>query len=230
MHIAAIQKTTLLDFPGKIACTVFLPGCNLRCPFCHNSGLVLPEEISPEYISIQSLLEFLKKRRGILDGVCITGGEPTIHKDLPQLISQIRNLGFAIKLDTNGTSPQVLQELIDRKLIDYAAMDIKNAPDQYQDICGGMDVIAQVHQSVQILMTGAVDFEFRTTVCHPYHTVQSMEAIGRWLQGEEKYFLQGFVDSGHLIGQNSSAFTDKEMKEILETVKQFIPHTQLRGI
>ena len=178
MNIAGLQKMTLLDYPGKIACTVFLPGCNLRCPFCHNASLVLPERISAS-MTQDELLQFLKKRQRRLDGVCVTGGEPTLHKDLPELLSAIRELGFSVKLDTNGTRPDVLNALLQAGLVDYVAMDIKNSPNQYTRTCGGIDVLPQVTESIHILMDSGMDYEFRTTVLHPYHTPEDLTAIGR---------------------------------------------------
>ena len=229
MEIAGLQKLTLLDYPGRIACTVFLSGCNLRCPFCHNAALVLPEQKSAPLMSQQQLLEFLVSRRGKLTGVCITGGEPTLHTELPQLLHQIRALGFAVKLDTNGTRPAVLQELLKQGLLDYAAMDIKNSPGKYAATCGGPDVLAVVRQSVDLLMHSGIDYEFRTTVLHPHHTPEDLAAIGQWLQGAKRYFIQQFVDSGSLI-EGGIALNKEELQALLEAVRPYIPHAQLRGV
>ncbi len=228
MNISGLQKMTLLDYPGKIACTVFLPGCNLRCPFCHNASLVLPERISPA-MTQEELLQFLKKRQGCLDGICVTGGEPTLHKDLPELLTAIRDLGFSVKLDTNGTRPEVLKSLLDAKLLDYVAMDIKNSPEQYTHTCGGIDVLPQVDESIRILMDSGVDYEFRTTVLHPYHTPEDLTAIGHWIRGARRYFIQAFVDSGDLIG-TGEAMTNEELQSLLHAVTPIIPNTQLRGV
>ena len=228
MNIAGLQKMTLLDYPGKIACTVFLPGCNLRCPFCHNASLVLPERISAP-MTQDELLKFLKKRQGCLDGVCVTGGEPTLHKELPQLLASIRQLGFSVKLDTNGTRPEVLNALLDAGLIDYVAMDIKNSPAQYTRTCGGIDVLPQVNESIRILMSSGVDYEFRTTVLHPYHTPDDLAAIGQWIRGAKQYFIQAFVDSGDLIGTGES-MTNNELQQLLQAVIPNIPNTTLRGV
>ena len=155
MRIGGLQKVTLLDYPGKVACTVFLPGCNLRCPFCHNPALVLPDR-ETDSLSTEELLAFLETRRGKLDGVCVTGGEPTLYEDLPALLRQIRGLGFAVKLDTNGTNPDMLEALAQEGLLDYAAMDIKNSPDRYAETCGGVDLLGPVKRSAALLMAGAV--------------------------------------------------------------------------
>lgn len=230
MHISAIQKMTLLDYPGKLACTVFLPGCNLRCPFCHNACLVLPEQIQPAAISCEELLAFLSKRVGKLDGVCISGGEPTLYPDLPELISSIRQLGFSVKLDTNGTNPQMLKTLLQDGLLDYVAMDIKNSPDRYLQTCGGVDVLDSVKKSVDLLMSANVAYEFRTTMCKPLHDEETMQSIGQWLRGAKQYFLQAFVDSGNLVGQGIFPFTEAEMLALQHVVRKDIPNTQIRGI
>ena len=189
MKIGGLRQLSLLDFPGRVACTVFLSGCNLRCPYCHNPSLVLPSD-EPEALSQQALLAFLDTRRGKLDGVCISGGEPTLHKELPQLLRCIRERGFLTKLDTNGTNPDMLEALAQEGLLDYAAMDIKNSPDRYAETCGGVDLLGPVKRSAALLMAGAVDYEFRTTVCAPLHTPEEMAGIGRWLKGAKRYFLQ----------------------------------------
>ena len=230
MEIAGLQKTTLLDYPGLVACTIFLPGCNLRCPFCHNAPLVLPE-YSPEVrISDEELFRFLRRRQGKLDGVCITGGEPTLYPDLPDMLYRIRALGFRTKLDTNGTHPAVLRSLLDEALVDDVAMDIKNSPARYADTCGGVDCLAAVRESVSLLLTGPVDYEFRTTVAHPLHTVRDFADIGRWLQGARHYYLQQFQDSGHLIGAGLTPFTPEEMDAARQAAAPFIPHTTIRGL
>jgi len=226
MDIAGLQKTTLLDYPGHIACTVFLAGCNLRCPFCHNASLLLrPQTL----MSQDELLAFLQTRRRKLDGVCITGGEPTLYQDLPQLLDAIKRLGFLTKLDTNGTRPQALKAVLDAGLVDYVAMDIKNSPDKYAVTCGGPEVLDAVRESVSLLEASAVEHEFRTTVLHPFHTPEDLTAIGQWLSGTQHYFIQAFVDSGDLIG-SGQAMTEQELHALLDAVKPHIPNAQLRGI
>lgn len=230
MHITGLQKLTLLDFPERIACTVFISGCNLRCPFCHNASLVVTNS-QETHISEDELISFLQSRRGLLDGVCITGGEPTIYGDeLKALIQKIRGLGFAVKLDTNGTNPSLLAELINEGLLDYVAMDIKNSPENYTKTCGGIDVLAKVQASVKILMNSDVEFEFRTTVCHPLHTTEDIRQIGAWLKGTPKYFIQQFVDSGNLIGSGMTPLSESEMEEMRQAVLPWIPNAQVRGI
>lgn len=226
MNIGGLQKMTLLDYPGKIACTVFLSGCNLRCPFCHNASLVLPRRLSP-VMTQEELLVFLRSRVRRLDGVCITGGEPTLYRDLPQLIEEIRALGFSVKLDTNGSSPEMLKKVL--PMVDYVAMDIKNAPEKYEVTCGGVDILAQAKESVSLLMDSGVDYEFRTTVCHPFHTPEDLDRIGRWLAGAKQYYIQQFVDSGDLVGE-ASALSPEEMQALLEAVLPHIPNAKVRGI
>ena len=230
MHIAGIQKLTLLDFPGRIACTVFLSGCNLRCPFCHNASLVLPRQSAPAAMETEDLLAFLQKRRGRLQGVCVTGGEPTLYPDLPQLLRQIRLLEYEVKLDTNGTNPDMLSTILSEGLADYVAMDIKNSPTRYVETCGGADVLDKVRQSAALLMESGVDYEFRTTLAHPLHTREDLIAIGQWLQGAKRLFLQQFVDSGDLIGSGLSPLMPEEMEELRQAVLPYIKETTLRGI
>ena len=229
MRIGGLQKMTLLDYPGKVACTVFLPGCNMRCPYCHNPSLVLPEQMEagfPEEI----LMDFLRTRQGKLDGVCITGGEPTIHSGLEDLIRKIRDLGFLVKLDSNGSNPQVLQRLMGEGLIDYVAMDIKNSPRAYPETCGNPGVLEQVQKSVALLKDGSLDFEFRTTVCRPFHTEASMAEIGRWIQGTRNYFIQNFEDSGCLVGSGMGPFSREELEGLLAAVRPYVPQAQIRGV
>lgn len=228
MDISGIQKMTLLDFPGKCACTVFLAGCNLRCPFCHNASLVLASPAPA--MGSEEFFAFLKKRKGLLDGVCITGGEPTLRKDLPEFIGKIRELGYLVKLDTNGSNPKMLRQLIDDKLIDYAAMDIKNCPDRYGATCGGISILPAVEESLSILRENKVEYELRTTCCKPFHDEKAMEAIGNWLSGTEHYYLQNFVDSGDLVGTGVSGFTKEEMEALRDAVLPHIPNTRIRGI
>ncbi len=229
MRIGGLQKLTLLDYPGKVACTVFLSGCNLRCPYCHNPGLVLPEQSEGSEIPEAEVLPFLERRKGKLDGVCITGGEPTLQPELPEFLEKLRRLGYAVKLDTNGTNPDMLEALAQEGLLDYAAMDIKNSPDRYAETCGGVDLLGPVKRSAALLMAGAVDYEFRTTVCAPLHTPEEMAGIGRWLKGAKRYFLQPFVDSGELVGSGMKPLTKEEIEALRDSVLPDIPSTQIRG-
>ena len=228
MDIHGIQKLTLLDYPGKCACTVFLAGCNLRCPFCHNAPLVTGQ--APVAMGEEELLAFLKKRRGLLDGVCITGGEPTLRPDLPEFIRRIKDLGYLVKLDTNGSNPDMLRRLIGEKILDYVAMDIKNSPENYSVTCGGVDILSRVEESLAILKENNVEYELRTTLCRPFHDESAMEAIGKWLSGTKNYYLQAFVDSGDLVGAGVSGFTEEEMKQLQTRLLPYIPNTRIRGI
>ena len=199
MKISGLQKLTLLDFPNRVACTVFLGGCNLRCPFCHNSQLLGGD--AEELMDSGALLDFLRKRQGVLDGVCITGGEPTLHADLPELLRSIRALGYAIKLDTNGTNPSMLRRLIDEGLVDYVAMDVKNGPDHYAETVGieGFS-LAAIEESIRILLEDKTDYELRTTVVLPLHSEDSIAAMSAWLTAlgdgkkVKRLYLQPFVD------------------------------------
>lgn len=229
MTVNGLRKLTLLDFPGRVACTLFLAGCNMRCPFCHNAPLVI-DGSGVENIPEDELLAFLKKRSGVLDGVCITGGEPTLRRELPELLRSIKALGYAVKLDTNGTNPDILAALIDEGLVDYVAMDIKNSPEKYCLTAGREVDMDAVRRSVAILMENKVKYEFRTTVVGGYHTADDFRAIGEWLRGAEAYFLQNFVDSGALLDPETRGADESEMKEYLEIMKQFVPAAELRGM
>lgn len=230
MRIQGLQKLTLLDFPERVACTVFFAGCNFRCPFCHNASLVV--DIPPEGdVTEDEFFSFLKKRRGILDGVCITGGEPLLQPGIEDFIRRIKELEYAVKLDTNGSFPEKLKSLVEEGLVDYVAMDIKNCPEDYGRTAGVSNLdVSSIIESVSYLKEGHVPFEFRTTVVKGYHTKESFEKIGLWLQGTERYFLQNFVDSGDLIGKDTEGCSEEEMKEFLEVVRKYVPKTELRGI
>ena len=230
MRIQGLQKTTLLDYPEKVACTVFTAGCNFRCPFCHNASLVvnIPDESE---ITEEAFFSFLKKRQGILDGVCVTGGEPLLQPGIEDFIYKIKEFGYAVKLDTNGSFPEKLRYLVEEKLVDYVAMDIKNSLDAY-DATTGTDgrFLEAIEESVAFLKEGKVPYEFRTTVTKDFHTREHFEKIGQWIQGAEKYFLQFFVDSGDLIDSKICGCDEEEMKEFLSTVKTYVPNVRLRGI
>ena len=229
MDIQGLEKMTLLDWPGKVACTVFLGGCNFRCPFCHNSGLI--DGPMPEALSTDLFFAFLEKRRGLLDGVCVTGGEPLLRPDLAQLLERIKSLGYAVKLDTNGSQPGRLTRLCQAGLVDYVAMDIKNSPARYALTCGleGMD-LEPVRQSAACLMSGKVDYEFRTTVVRQFHTREDMLEIGRWLSGARRYFLQAFVARNTVPRQDLTPYSRAEMENFVRVLSPFIPAVSLRGI
>ena len=227
--IKGLQKLTLLDYPGKIAATVFLGGCNLRCPFCHNASLVLPEKFG-DTISDEEFFAFLESRKGRLEGVCVSGGEPTLYPNIAEFLGKIKAMDFLVKLDTNGTRPEVLKSLVDKGLLDYVAMDIKNSPLRYSETVGISDFdILGVAESTAYLLEGKVDFEFRTTVVKELHSAEDIKNIGKWLEGDEKFFLQTFKDSGDLIGTGYSGYSAKEMEELLEILKKSIPNANLRG-
>ncbi len=230
MKIHGFQKLTLLDFPEKTAATVFTGGCNLRCPFCHNGDLVLAPSTVHE-ISEEEVLSVLDKRRGFLDGVCITGGEPLLNADIGAFMKKIKERGLLVKLDTNGTLPLRLQELLLSGLIDYVAMDIKNSKQSYAKTVGleNFDV-SGVEKSVGLLRESGVDHEFRTTLVRELHTVEDMRKIGEWLRGSEKYFLQAFKLSDNVLDKSLTGFEKCELEEMLEAVKEYIPNAKLRGI
>ena len=230
MRLGGLQKMTLLDFPGRVACTVFTVGCNFRCPFCHNSSLVVPSGI-PE-LSQDDFFAFLKKRQGLLDGVAITGGEPLLHADMPELLEKIRALGYAVKLDTNGAFPDRLKAILDAGLADYVAMDIKNSREKYELTAGVTGVLPKVEESVDLLRAGKTPFEFRTTLVDELHEPEDFAAIGPWIAGTERYFIQGFVDSGDILAgaQRFHAASPEKAKACLETVKAWIPDARLRGV
>ena len=229
MNINGLQKLTLLDFPGRTACTVFLAGCDLRCPFCHNADLL---DGSAEVVMDDTdLLAFLEKRRGLLDGVAFTGGEPLLRRDLPALMEKIRALGYAVKLDTNGCHPDALAAVLDRGLVDYVAMDIKNSPDRYAATAGVAAVdMDKINESIALLMGRAPDYEFRTTVVAQLHDADSFRAIGPWLRGAKRYFLQAFTDRDSVPFAGFTAPTKAEMESYAALLRPHIPSAALRGI
>lgn len=230
MKIYGLNKTTLLDYPGKVAATIFLGGCNFRCPFCQNSSLVLNPSAQPE-IPVKEVLSFLKKRKGILDGVCITGGEPTLYPDLPELLQEIRSLGYPIKLDTNGTHPALLKTLTEQNLIQMTAVDIKACPDNYPALCGLVHPeLDAVKETVEFLKNGTLDYEFRTTVIRELHSEKDFIEIGQWLTGAKAYYLQAYRDSEEVLQPGFSSYTRKELEHFREILKRTIPLVELRGI
>lgn len=224
-----IQKLTLLDFPNKTACTVFTQGCNFVCPFCHNSGLVIEE--NHQTLSERDVLDFLNTRIGILEGVCITGGEPLIQNGLVDFIRKVKELGFCVKLDTNGSVPEILEQVVREKLVDYVAMDIKNSPELYGVTTGVENLnLSNIERSKNFLINSGVDYEFRTTVVRQFHSRESMESLSKWIIGAKRYYLQGFEDSGSLICSGLSGYNVEEMNGLLDAVKRNLPNAQLRGI
>ncbi len=239
MKVLGLQKLTLLDFPGRVAAIVFTGGCNFRCPFCQNSSLVLAPQTVPQ-ISDEEFRQFLKKRQGLLDGICVTGGEPTLHADLPEFLASIKSAGYLVKLDTNGTNPAMLASLLDDKLLDYVAMDIKAGPEHYAQVCGLEDLssdavtslLADVRRSVELLKNSGIEYEFRTTVVKGLHTAEDFQDIALWLSGCRAYFLQAFRDCPEVLLANHpfSSFGEEEMKEFLAIVQKEIPQASLRGL
>lgn len=230
MNIQGFQKTTLLDYPGHVAATVFFGGCNFRCPFCHNGNLVLNPGENPA-LEPRGILDFLQKRRGILEGVCVTGGEPTLQPELPQFLREIKDLGFRVKLDTNGYRPDVLDILLRQGLLDYVAMDIKGAPVSYPSICGlpALDM-DRIRTSVRILKEGSVSYEFRTTVVRQLHDISTFEAIGPWICGAKRYFLQGYRDSDQVISPGFTAYTLEELNVFRTLLAPWVDHVEIRGV
>lgn len=230
MKIAGFQKLTLLDFPGQVACIVFTKGCNFRCPFCHNAGLVFPEQDENE-IAEHTVLSYLQKRKNILDGTVITGGEPLLWPDLSDFLCKARGLGYKIKLDTNGSFPERLKELLALGLIDYVAMDVKQAWERYETVSGvnRKEVVPLIQQSLYVLADSGVPFELRTTVVKGIHTLEDMTALARWIGNAAPYYLQPYESSGHILSpEGLSSFSEKELKELLSAVQCDCPSAALR--
>lgn len=230
MKIYGLQKLTLLDYPGKVACTLFTGGCNFRCPFCHNASLVRHPAESDAMDEFE-IFAFLKKRAGILDGVCVSGGEPLMQPDIGEFLETIKEIGFAVKLDTNGSFPDRLKELVGKGLVDYVAMDIKNSPEHYPATVGIDHYdIAKVKESVALLLEGTVPYEFRTTVVRELHCADDFVSIGSWIKGAPRYYLQVFEDSGDILESGLSGYGKAEMEGFLRILRKTIPGAELRGI
>ena len=225
-----LQKLTLLDYPGVMACTVFTNGCNFRCPFCHNASIVTGKE-SDMPLDSNELLNFLDGRKKILDGVCITGGEPLLHGEIPEIIREIKKLGYKIKLDTNGSQPERLQSILDAGTIDYVAMDIKHCREKYAIASGSESAVIPVSKSVEILKNASVDFEFRTTVVSQLHSPDDMESIAKWIAGVKHYYLQNFADSGDILQKDHSfsPVPQDVLSTMLERVKNYVPGVAIRS-
>jgi pyruvate formate lyase activating enzyme len=232
MEIRGLNKTTLLDYPEHVAATIFVGGCNFRCPFCHNSGLLGPASgDASEVLSVEEVLSFLRKRRGILQGVCITGGEPTLQPDLEAFIRACRELGYLIKLDTNGYRPEVLESLLGKGLLDYVAMDIKASAGGYPLACGVLDVdLAKIKRSIDLLMTSPVCYEFRTTVVKGIHEIEEFEEIGRMIQGARAYYLQAYRENENVLCPGFAAFSAEEMQKMADIAKKYVDRVGIRGV
>lgn len=230
MNIYGFQKSTLLDYPEHLACTIFTGTCNFCCPFCHNGGLVLHTASLP-LIPEEEIFSYLKKRQSILEGVCITGGEPTLQKDLKQFIIQIKQLGYQVKLDTNGYRPQILQELLQEHLLDYVAMDIKNSPQSYAKTCGISTIeLEHINTSIALLKNSQINYEFRTTVVEELHSADDMLAISEWLKGDSRYYIQCYQDSPDLIMKGYHAHSVQTLQHFLTLMLPNLPNAKLRGV
>lgn len=225
-NIQGFQKLTLLDYPAHMACIVFTGGCNLRCPFCHNAGLVRTPNASDNLYN--EVLSYLESRRGVLEGVCITGGEPLLQPDLKSFLKEIKSMGYEIKLDTNGSLPNRLKEVLSSGLVDYVAMDIKSSPSGYATACGGDVDFSAFQNSMEVIRASGVEYEFRTTAVKGIHTLCDFTEIAKLLKSDENYFIQGFIDSGNLLS-GGSAFSKEEMQSILNEVQKLVPKASLRG-
>ncbi len=231
MIIGGLQKLTLIDYPGKLAATVFLVGCNYRCPWCYSSELVLPEKIKKQpKISEKELFEFLKDRKGLLEGCVLCGGEPTINNDLPKFIKKIKKMGYAVKLDTNGSNPKMLKELIDKKVIDYVAMDIK-APLGLKSQIPNSKFQNKIKKSVELLKNSGIDFEFRTTVVSTIHTKEDILKIAKWIEGPKvKYYLQNFRPEKTIDPkfEKVKPYPDKYLLNIQKAISPFFEICKIR--
>ena len=229
MRIGGLQKLTLLDYPDKMACTVFTAGCNFRCPFCHNAGLI-PAEGGTPLLRQEEVLAFLDRRRGLLDGVCVTGGEPLLQPDLEDFLREVKKRGYRIKLDTNGSLPDRLRRLTEQGLADYVAMDVKTAPEAYSEACGVPADRSALEESRKLLLEGRVAYEFRTTVVRGIHSREKLRRAAEWIQGAEKYCLQPFQKAEQVRQPGLEAFSPEEMQEFLQLVRPYVKQAELRGI
>ncbi len=229
MRICGLQKLSMVDYPGKLAATVFTGGCNLRCPFCHNALLVTRLSESPT-IAEEEVLSFLASRRGLLDGMVLSGGEPLMHPDAADFLEKVRKLGFSIKVDTNGCYPDALESILDRGLADYVAMDIKNCPKKYAETVGILEFpMGNVEKSLSLLRRSGIPYELRTTVVRQFHTAADLEAIGKWLGDVPAYYLQNFEDSGNLIQKGLTGFSTEEMQHLAESARKHLKSVTIRG-
>ncbi len=229
MDIFGLEKLSLVDYDGCVASTVFTGGCNFKCPFCHNSALVLDYQNLSTFKE-EEILDYLKKRKGIIEGVCVTGGEPTLNKDLPSFIEKIKNIGLKVKLDTNGTNPDMVKSLNESGLCDYFAMDIKNDKENYAKIIGfdKFDTV-KIEKTVEYFLSGKANYEFRTTLIKEFHTEKNMQEIGKWIKGANKYFLQKFKNGDNCITQNLNGIETDTAKKFVEILKPYIFNVNLRG-
>lgn len=231
MKISGIQKTSLIDYPGYISTIIFTQGCNYRCPYCHNPSLIAPDSNADSYLAVDKIISFLKNRKGLIDGLTITGGEPTIQADLKEFITEIRSLGLKIKLDTNGSRPKVLENLIQANMLDYIAMDIKAAADKYPKTIGSkVDFFADIRKSIDIILKSGLDYEFRTTVLPDFHENKDFEDIGLLIEGAEKYYIQNFKAdicyNPELVG--IIPFPPDKLKDFQKTIAPYVQKVYIR--
>lgn len=228
MIFGGFQKLTLLDYPGKVSCILFTKGCNFYCPFCHNAPLV-KSNVDEQNITSFEVFDYLKKRQGILEGVCISGGEPLLHKELDEFLQKVKELGYFVKLDTNGSFPKRLKSLVSNGLVDYVAMDIKNSFEKYSKTAGLEKVnISNIKESIEFLLSDNVDYEFRTTVVDELHTVEDIEKICMEIKGAKKYYLQNFLDSGNIIGENLHPVESEELEKMQKAALKYVKTAQVR--
>ena len=230
MQINGFNKTTLLDYPKHLAATIFLGGCNMRCPFCHNASLVTGAASQP-VVPEQEVMSYLIKRKGILEGVCITGGEPTLYPDLIEFIARIKAIGLKVKLDTNGSNPNIIKTLVKNKLVDYIAMDIKNSKEKYAQTAGlNLFDLGPILECVDFLLTSPIDYEFRTTIVKEYHTKEDILSIGNWITGAKAYFLQSYKDSGDILLPGLHNHCRATLEEYVRLLIPLIPTVAIRGV
>lgn len=228
MKVFGFEKLSMVDFPGHLCCTVFTGGCNFKCPFCQNSDLVKMQNLRE--INQDEIFSYLSKRKGVIDSVCVSGGEPTIYPDLEQFIAKIKSLGFLVKLDTNGTNYEMLKHLIEKNLVDYVAMDIKNSLSAYGETAGTNFVdLENIKKSVELLKRNLVDYEFRTTLVKQFHSTSTITEMANWLNGAKRIFLQHFVDNGTCLQKGLNEVEKQDAEKFLDILKNHVNHVELRG-
>lgn len=230
MNICGLQKLSMVDYPGKLAATVFTGGCNLRCPFCHNALLVTRLNESPR-LDTDEVLAFLRSRRSLLDAVVLSGGEPLLQPGASDFLATVKDMGYLVKLDTNGCYPDALEEILSKKFVDYVAMDIKNSREKYSLTVGVPNFdLAPIDESIRLIRESGIDYEFRTTAVRQFHTAADFTAIGRWLHGSKNYYIQNFNDSGNLIGSGMSDFSEEELRSFADSLTGDFEFIGIRGL
>lgn len=230
MNICGLQKLSMVDYPGKLAATVFTGGCNLRCPFCHNALLVTRLNESPR-LDTDEVLAFLRSRRSLLDAVVLSGGEPLLQPGAADFLATVKDMGYLVKLDTNGCYPDALEEILSKKFVDYVAMDIKNSREKYSLTVGVPNFdLTPIDESIRLIRESGIDYEFRTTAVRQFHTAADFTAIGRWLRGSKNYYIQNFNDSGNLIGSGMSDFSEEELRSFADSLTGDFEFIGIRGL